>query len=381
MAFLTMTYTFTNATTASATEVNTNFQDVVDATSDGTISHNIAALTAAGTATLNGAVVLGASSSVDCTFNASLASSIPIKTTNTYDIGSATKGLAGVYVSTGATYTVRLVGASGGSAAYTLTLPNSGGTNGHVLQTNGSGTLAYVPYMTAVNAVSSANYAILTTDGYGIIAFTTGNSDRTCTLPAAASSTGRTIKIAKVDSGTGKVTIDATWTIYEQYDWVEFFCDGSAWYVGNSYLRPQTSCKFYGGTRATANTRCVYFGNAADINTGSAITIAHDAGNGSTFTVRIPGVYTISSNMRHTVAGGAHGIAKNSAALSTDSSSQASGVLVAYGEPAVGAQQTLSVTLLLAVGDVIRSMVDGACTITNDARTLFVMTQVSKHLL
>lgn len=382
MAFLTMTYTFVNGTTASATEVNANFQKVVDANSDGTISYNIAALTAAGTTTLNGAVILGASSSVDMTFNAALATSIPIKTTNTYDIGSASKGLAGVYVSIGTTYTARIVGASGAAAAYTLTLPNSGGTKGYVMQTDGSGTLSYVPYMTAVNAVSSANYAFLTTDGYGAALFTTGNSPRTCTLPTAASSAGRSIKVSKVDSGTGKVTIDATWTLWEQYDSVEFFCDGTSWYPVQTYLRPQTSVKYYGGTRATGNTRCVSFGNAADFNVGTGLTIvANDGTNGASFTIVQPGVYTISSCMRMTVAGGSHGITKNSAALSTDSSGQASGVLMAYQEPSVGQEGTISVTLLLAVGDVIRPMVDGASTITNDPRTSFVMTQVSKHLL
>src|SRR3990167_8159938 len=98
MANITVTNTFTNSTTADATQVNTNFTDIINGTSDGTKDFSISALTCAGTATLNGAVTLGNASGDDITVTGSLASSIPIKTTNSYDIGSATIGLRSIYI-------------------------------------------------------------------------------------------------------------------------------------------------------------------------------------------------------------------------------------------------------------------------------------------
>lgn len=140
MAFLSLTYTFTNSTTADAGQMNTNFQDVVNALSDGTKDANINALTVAGTATFNGAIALGNATGDDITFTGSLASTIPIKTTATYNIGSATLGLAGVYLGN-STFTTKL--ATAATASYTLTLPTTAGTSGYFPKTDGSGNLAW----------------------------------------------------------------------------------------------------------------------------------------------------------------------------------------------------------------------------------------------
>ena len=83
-----VTYTFVNGTPFDATEVNTNFTDLINAMSDGSKDFSINALTAAGTATLNGSVSVGNASADDLTVNASIASSLPVKTTNSYDVGS-----------------------------------------------------------------------------------------------------------------------------------------------------------------------------------------------------------------------------------------------------------------------------------------------------
>lgn len=144
MAFLTMTYSFTNSTTADATQVNTNFQDVIDATSDGTIDFNVNALTAAGAAVLNGHVTLGSASADDLTVNASLASSIPIKTTRTYDIGSADLGLRILYLGGNSTHTSALQAPSSGmSGDVNFVLPPTNGTSGFVLKTDGSGNTSW----------------------------------------------------------------------------------------------------------------------------------------------------------------------------------------------------------------------------------------------
>lgn len=59
MAFISVSNTFSNGTTADATQVNTNFSDIIAGLSDGTKDISISALTVAGTATLNGNMVFG----------------------------------------------------------------------------------------------------------------------------------------------------------------------------------------------------------------------------------------------------------------------------------------------------------------------------------
>lgn len=132
MANPSYTYTLTNGTTADADQVMQNFNDILAGITDGTKDISVAALTAAGTATLNGHVNLGNSASDDLTVTASLASTIPIKTTNTYNIGSATQGLAGVYFGTGDTDTARVV-AGTLAASRTYTLPDAGAAANFVM--------------------------------------------------------------------------------------------------------------------------------------------------------------------------------------------------------------------------------------------------------
>ena len=140
MGYLVITNTFSNGATSDATAVNTNFTDVVNATSDGTKNFNISALTCAGSATFNAAVTLGLSIANDITFTGSLASSIPIKTTYSYDIGTASIGLKSIYLGDAgsAARSTRVIGATVPSS-WTLTLPTTAGNAGDVLVNNGSG--------------------------------------------------------------------------------------------------------------------------------------------------------------------------------------------------------------------------------------------------
>lgn len=59
MASPSVTYTFTNGNVADASQVNQNFTDLISSLTDGSKSINIDAITAAGTATLNGNTILG----------------------------------------------------------------------------------------------------------------------------------------------------------------------------------------------------------------------------------------------------------------------------------------------------------------------------------
>lgn len=103
---------------------------------------SISALTCAGNVNLNANVTLGNASSDDITVTGSLASSISIKTTNTYNIGSSTLGLASIYFGANS-QTVRLLGSGSMSATWTLTLPVTAGSAGQVLTTNGSGVTSW----------------------------------------------------------------------------------------------------------------------------------------------------------------------------------------------------------------------------------------------
>lgn len=144
MSAPTLTYTVTNGSTADATQVMQNFNDLLNGITDGTKDLTISALTCAGNASFQGNVTLGNGTPDDITVSGSLASSIPIKTTNSYDIGTATLGLQSVYFgSSGGAFSTRIKGAAV-TSSYTLTTPLTGGSAGQLMRTNGSGTLFFV---------------------------------------------------------------------------------------------------------------------------------------------------------------------------------------------------------------------------------------------
>jgi len=139
MAAPSLTYTLTNGTTADASQVMQNFNDIINGISDGTKDLSINALTLAGALTANGNATLGNASGDDVTINGSLASSIAVKTTNTYGIGGATTGLTGIYFGTGSTQTARVVAASSFASSRTYTMPDAG-ANASFLMTEGAQT-------------------------------------------------------------------------------------------------------------------------------------------------------------------------------------------------------------------------------------------------
>lgn len=142
MANPSVTYTFSNATTADAGQVNQNFTDLINGATDGTKDYSISALTCAGSVTLNGAVTLGNATGDDITVTGSLASSIPIKTTASFDIGSSSLGLRALYFGKNS-QTVNITGSASMSATWTMTLPVTAGTANYVLTTNGSGVTSW----------------------------------------------------------------------------------------------------------------------------------------------------------------------------------------------------------------------------------------------
>jgi hypothetical protein len=115
MAYPSVTYTFTNGTTASATEVNQNFTDLINGLSDGTKDLSISALTVAGTASLNGAVNIGNATSDDIAVNGYITTALIPKADDSYDLGTAALAWQDAYFD-GAVYTdtiSELTGAAG----------------------------------------------------------------------------------------------------------------------------------------------------------------------------------------------------------------------------------------------------------------------------
>ncbi len=202
MGFITVTNTFSNGTASDATAVNANFTDIINGTSDGTKNFNIFDLTAAGTSTLSGAVVLGTTSVNDMTLNGSLASHLLIKTTTTYDVGTTTKGLRAIYLGDAASAArcTKILGATI-SAGWTLTLPTSGGTSGYFLQTDGNGVTSWAGL--GSTKIKTTTYQILNTDT--AVLCDASSAAFTVTLPAASSSW--TVNIIKTDTTSKVVTV------------------------------------------------------------------------------------------------------------------------------------------------------------------------------
>lgn len=210
MPFPSVTFTFTNSTTADATQVNQDFTDIINGISDGTKNINVSAGTFAGTLIANGSVTLGASSSNLLTINASLASSIPINVTNTYDIGSDAFGLRSIYFGSGsAAHSTRLIGGSV-TSAITLTLPITIGNNKDYIQSDGSGNMSWVPLRRSPDFAT--NYSLAASVGSSILTVTL--NDATGTTPAAGSSVDINFRNSTAATGTTVVrSVTAALTI------------------------------------------------------------------------------------------------------------------------------------------------------------------------
>lgn len=218
-----VTYTFANDTTSDATQINQCFTDLINALSDGTKDLSVSAITAAGNVTFNGNTAIGNSSADDLTITSSLASTIPIKTTNTYNIGSATKGLQYAYFGSSAGSNTARLGGFTGTADVTLAMPLLSGTLG----TN-------FPVTTQTDT-----YLALVTDGVILMNCATS---KTVTLPAAATCATKIFYIKKIDSsfaviitidGNAAETIDGatTTTLSTQNESITIYSDGTNWQV------------------------------------------------------------------------------------------------------------------------------------------------------
>jgi hypothetical protein len=239
MANITVTYSFTNSTTADASQINTCFSDIISGTSDGSKDFSINALTCAGAATFNGTVNLGNATGDDVTFTGYVASTIIPKTNATYDLGSSALAWQNLYLDDGSNHGGRIYFDAGtteyiGSSADGTDFQFAGFTG---LDLAGANIKEFGLYSAAL----SDSYTVTDSDGYSVLLVTTGVSDRTITLPTAADNSGRVLSIKKVDSGAGKVIIDGegaetidgatTVTLIARYESITITCNGTAWFI------------------------------------------------------------------------------------------------------------------------------------------------------
>lgn len=127
---------------------------------------------------------------------------------------------------------------SGGSQC---TYVNVSGTETSAICANPTGPATFPLGLSQNVKTASTSYAMTSTDGYGIVAVTTGSSTITVTLPPPSASAGRSITIKKVDSGSGMITISpnasetidgaSTNVLNAQNSFVMLLCDGTNWQV------------------------------------------------------------------------------------------------------------------------------------------------------
>lgn len=239
MANISVTYTFSNGSTADATEVNTNFTDIINGTSDGTKDFSINALTCAGAATLNGDVTLGNATSDDVTITGRIASDIDPKTAASNTLGDATQTWQALYLDNTATDGGTIY-FDGGSTEYIQSIADGsdlliGGFTGLDLQG------AEIKTFGLHDSAKVADYTVTDTDGVSVVLMTTSTTDRTVTLPTAADNAGRVLTVKKVDSGSGTCTLDGegaetidgdtTQVLSKQYEFITVQCDGTSWHT------------------------------------------------------------------------------------------------------------------------------------------------------
>lgn len=270
------------------TQVNQNLTDIINGTSDGTKDFSINALTVAGNFTANGTTnTIGNASSDDLVITASLASSIPIKTHNSYDIGSVTTlGLRAIYfASSSATKTAKLQGPASSSDVI-ITLPAW------------TSTLRPVATTTA----QTTTYAILSNDEF--VSTTTG-SGWTATLPTAVGVAGKTYTVNKTSSDvnaltvatTSAQTIDgaATTTLNTQYESIIVISDGANWHIIDRKI-PSTWTAFTPTGGWSSNVTYTGFWRRVGTNMELQYAIsATGATTGTLGTVNMPTGYTIAT--------------------------------------------------------------------------------------
>lgn len=236
-----------------------------------------------------------------------------------------------------------------------------------------------------VHTVTNDNYVVLDGDNYTTFLFSTGGSNRTLTLPTAADNTNRVIRVKKIDSGSGRVTVDGENTetvegaadirLFAQNDGVTLQCNGTTWYVVASFRPPNSQVVLdTGNGHGSTNTHIRRFTNSSVV--GAGISYADSATLGASLTITENGVYS----MHWTDGDGSAGqlgfsINASGADLTTSINSiTAANRIISVQSPA-NIDTMCSATVRLVSGDVIRPHDNSALSLTN-ARCKLIITQL-----
>lgn len=245
MAAIAVTYTFSNGTTADASQVNQNFTDIINGLSDGTKDISVSAGTFAGNVSVSGNTTLGNATSDDVTITGSIAATINLKTTNSYDIGTTTIGLRALYFGANS-QTVNIKASASMSSTYTLTLPVTvPSASNQILKGSSAGVLAFENRMILNKVAKTTTYTATSDDD--VISVDASGGSWTLSLPAASTVTGKVLYIVRTDQTLANaVTIDPNSTetingsttrkLATRYESYTIQSDGSNWLILDHYI-------------------------------------------------------------------------------------------------------------------------------------------------
>jgi len=165
MSNITVTYSFTNGTSADADQVNQNFTDILNGLSDGTKDISISAMTCAGTVTLNGNTTIGNAATDTITVTGRVSSDVYPIANSTYDLGSSSLYWAESYVTTH--YIGSNVSINGTSPAAKIHIQGLNGVENGLLISGVSGDTSGDGYHIGYD--SSNNCRVWTKDGNNIL--------------------------------------------------------------------------------------------------------------------------------------------------------------------------------------------------------------------
>lgn len=262
--------------------------------------------------------------------------------------------------------------ASGFASVGSVTSTELGYVSGVVsaIQTQLNGKLA------GTATAKSADYTILDGDAIFSVLMTTAGVDRVVTLPTAADNNSRIISIKKVDSGSGKVTVDGegaeaidgalTFILSSQNDEIIVQSDGLNWNIIANHFANHSRIRVENGNgHGSTNTKIRRFSTAV-LSVGSAISYSDSATLGAFFTINEPGIYTVEYAEDHTGADHTFGISRNSSQLTTNINAvgfTAADRLV-HTQAKDGLTGFCSAVLRLSAGDIIRPHTQGVQTST-----------------
>ena len=196
-----VTYTFSNGTTADATQVNQNFSDLVNGITDATKDLSIANLTVA--------TALTASGTLAVTSTSTLSGNVTINNSKTLTISKTSSQL--IFGTTNTT----TISATAPSASRVFTIPDAG-SDVEFVMAGGTQTIAgSKTFSSAVTINPTTNQLVLGVTNTTTISSTAPSASRTYTIPDAGSNVefvmaGGTQTIAGAKTFSSAVTINPT---------------------------------------------------------------------------------------------------------------------------------------------------------------------------